>query len=363
MLMRNSASWGASVAAALLCVIGGWGCAPGARTSQPSATTGTPAEQAAADIPEPLRSAAARTNYYRAMAGVPPVEVDLSLNAGAQKHALYLIKNKVRAYHWYVSNGKLGAGQLPYGAQAESPGNQWYSKEGAKAAKDATVLMGAQVPADGVAFVDQIMSMPFNALAVLYPQFAAMGLGTYCEHDECVAVVAERFGLDKGSFVKVYADPVAARWNPANGPVPQGPARLREPIQFPPPAGSTTLLADHGNGTLDALVSCEGYRAPSGAPIILALGEGLGEDGLVTASKHSLSDSTGPVEHCVIDAANYQNPNGVMQDYGRRWLNSAGAIVMIPRKPLVTGERYAVSITADGGTRAWSFSVAPAGAP
>jgi len=349
--------------AALLAMACASVCSCAARTDTTERPPESPAGSEPAAAPEPARSIIERQNHYRRTVNLPPIEYDATLSAGAEKHARYLLKNNLRAYHWYVADGKLGAGRLPIGAQAESPGNQWYSEEGAKAAKNATVLMGERVPADGAPIVDQIMTMPFSALTVLYPQFAAMGLGTYCEHDECVAVIAARVGLDKGSFVKVYADPVAARWNPANGPVPQGPARLREPIEFPPSAGSTTLLAYHGNGTLDALVSCEGYRAPSGAPITLALGEGLGEDGLVTASEHSLSNSKGPVEHCVIDAATYANPNGTLQALGRQRLLAVGAIVLIPRAPLMPGEQYSVSITADRGTYAWSFSVAPAGGP
>jgi hypothetical protein len=42
---------------------------------------------------------------------------------------------------------------------------------------------------------------------------------------------------------------------------------------------------------------------------------------------------------------------------GRNILNARDAVVLIPRDPLTPGTRYTVSITVNGQTHAWSFTV------
>jgi len=42
---------------------------------------------------------------------------------------------------------------------------------------------------------------------------------------------------------------------------------------------------------------------------------------------------------------------------GRAILDSRDAIVLIPKEPLYPGETYSVSISANGKTTTWSFSV------
>ncbi|MGH7864302.1 MAG: CAP domain-containing protein [Candidatus Binataceae bacterium] len=324
----------------------------------PSEHSPEPAAQAKlpADLPEPARSAIERQNHYRETVNLPPVEYEAALSAGAEKHARYLLRNQIHEYNWYVSNNRLGAGQFAFRARQQSPDKPEYSKEGAAAAREATIFMGPAVPTDGGAIIDQFVSMPFSSLNIFHPQLRALGFGAACEKNECITVASLRFGLPKQDYVRLYDDPGAARWNPALGDVPVRPARLRTPIRFPPDRGTADVLRYEGNGALDALVSCEGYDAPSGAPIILMLGGASERDGIVKASEHSLANSKGSVEHCVIDASSYRNPNGVMQDYGRRGLKSMGAVVLIPRAPLAPGERYDVSITADRQPYSWSFT-------
>jgi uncharacterized protein YkwD len=297
------------------------------------------------------------------MANLPPVEYDAALSDGAEKHARYLLANRVQAYHWDVSNDRLGAGQLTFAGREESPGKPGYSEEGRTAAKNATIFAGRSLPTNFAAIIDQLIAMPFSSLSVLHPQLRAMGLGTACEPNDCVGVAALKHGLPKQEFVRLYDDPAAARWNPALGDIPVSVARLREPIRFPPDGGTAEVLQYDGNGTLDALGSCDGYRAPAGAPIILMLGRASERDGTVRAAEHSLTNSTGAVAHCVIDAATYSNSDKQLQEYGRRWLNSVGAVVLIPRDPFAPGERYRVSIRADGRTHAWSFATGSAQTP
>jgi hypothetical protein len=64
-----------------------------------------------------------------------------------------------------------------------------------------------------------------------------------------------------------------------------------------------------------------------------------------------------PREHCRFDGTTYVNPDADMQSVGRNVLAARGAVVLLPREPLVKGVSYAASLTADGATLAWTFTV------
>ncbi|MBF6558791.1 MAG: hypothetical protein IVW56_00775 [Candidatus Binataceae bacterium] len=63
-------------------------------------------------------------------------------------------------------------------------------------------------------------------------------------------------------------------------------------------------------------------------------------------------------EHCAFDSHSYLNPDRDAQEYGRWTLRSSGAVVLIPREPLIRGAQYSVSITVQGHTYAWTFRIA-----
>jgi hypothetical protein len=105
------------------------------------------------------------------------------------------------------------------------------------------------------------------------------------------------------------------------------------------------------------LISCPGYSTPTGLPITLQLGAGNVSPS-VTA--HSLTTDGSPLEHCTFNETNYTNPDGSMQSLGRSVLNSRDAVVIIPRSPLTPGKTYLVSVTSNGQTYSWSFSVSAA---
>ena len=60
---------------------------------------------------------------------------------------------------------------------------------------------------------------------------------------------------------------------------------------------------------------------------------------------------------CEFDETNYTNPDNSMQNLGRSVLNMRDAIILMPRNPLEAGLTYSVSITTDGITYTWSFTV------
>jgi hypothetical protein len=128
-------------------------------------------------------------------------------------------------------------------------------------------------------------------------------------------------------------------------------------IEFPPDGASVSLdwVAIESP---DPLASCPGYERPAGLPITLELGRLLE----TKLSAHSLMEDGKPIEHCAFDAQSYMNQDPHAQEYGRWNLRSSSAVVMVPRAPLRHGSRYAVSITANGATYAWSFTAAGTGA-
>ncbi|NOR83482.1 MAG: hypothetical protein GQ526_08325, partial [Ardenticatenales bacterium] len=109
----------------------------------------------------------------------------------------------------------------------------------------------------------------------------------------------------------------------------------------------------------DPLTSCPGYTAPAGLPIILQIGAG---ELSPSVSSHSLKEGDTELEHCTLDETTYVNPNPDLQRLGRSTLNSRDAVVIIPREPLAPGGTYTVSVTVNGQTITWSFTVSAAAA-
>jgi hypothetical protein len=75
----------------------------------------------------------------------------------------------------------------------------------------------------------------------------------------------------------------------------------------------------------------------------------------VTAS--SFRRGSTDLEFCIFDETNYVNSNSSYQDLGRNVLGGRDAIVIMPRDPLTVGETYSASITSNGETYIWSFTV------
>ncbi len=203
-----------------------------------------------------------------------------------------------------------------------------YSAEGDAAARTSNVAWGCG-PFSASAEIDQWMSGPFHRLGLLRPNLTIAGFGDY-ESGGCWAAA---IGL----------------------PVYGGSPRLDSPIAFPPDGSTIGLRWSIGEWP-DPLASCTGYSPPAGLPITLE----LGSSGAPQVSAYSLSEDGEAVEVCEFDHTNYTNPDEEAQAWARRGLQYFSAIVLVPRAPLVAGKSYAVSITTDGRTYAWSFE---SGAP
>jgi uncharacterized protein YkwD len=255
----------------------------------------------------------ALTNFYRAMAQLPPVIENTTLSTGCWLHARYIVKNNI-LLHW------------------EEYENPWFTLEGAMAAQSSNILAcsSESIPFDQA--FNAWMAGPFHALGILDPRLQQTGYGSYRE---------------SGSGYKMAAVLDIARGRR------ELPSNITFPILWPGPKTSVPLRM-HWNETPSPLTSCPGYAAPVGLPVIVQMGPG-NRTPRVTA--HTFSHDGVPLEHCVFDEMSYTNPDESQQELIRMALDARDAIVLVPRAPLEPGASYTVSITVDYQTYTWSFAV------
>lgn len=251
-------------------------------------------------------------NYYRATACLPPVAENPAWSDGDHKHAIYIVKNDVLQHD-------------------EDTSNPWYTPEGKTAAQQSNLAASYDVKATDEWAIDTWMQAPFHAVGILDPRLAQVGYGSYREADG---------NLQMGAALNVIAG--------LNYSV-----KATYPVLWPG-NGMTIPIRLHWGEYPSPLTSCPGYAAPSGLPLIVQIGSG---NVTPVVSATSFKQNGQPLEHCVFDETNYKNPDGVQQNLGRSILAARDAIVLIPRSPLSPGMTYTVSITVNGQTYTWSFSI------
>ncbi len=253
-------------------------------------------------------------NQFRALANLPHLTENPTWSAGGVLHGRYMVKNDVITH-------------------AEDPTNPWYTAEGDAAGRNGNVAVSSSVNTSDRFAIDLWMTGPFHAIGIIDPQLSQTGFGSYRE-----AIGAWRMGATLDVLRGLGALPPGTTF----------------PIFFPKEGGQMWLTRYNGNEAPDPLTSCPGYSAPSGPPVMLQLGSGNVTPN-VTASSF-LRDGQ-PLEHCIFDETNYVNNNGSLQSLGRSVLNGRDAIVIMPRSPLVSGSTYTASVTTNGNTYTWSFTV------
>ena len=262
-----------------------------------------------------------RMNFYRAGLGLDPISENPQLSAGAAAHARYLLIN--------FGEDMRSAKPMSGDAYAEKPGKAGYTTVGAAAARNLQLAWGCS-PYDVTQQIDRWIEGPFHRFAVFDPDLAEAGYGE-----------AEK----EGCWVAALRLP----------PAPEEQQPYPRAIEFPPDRANVALDWV-GLESPDPLESCPGYSRPVGLPLTLQLGRLV--DTKLTAT--SLMEDGKPIEHCAFDADSYRNHIHSSQEFGHWNLRDAGAVVIVPRSPLQPGSHYSVSITADGKTYAWSFTVADA---
>jgi len=267
--------------------------------------------------PQPVAQSGwlAALNALRAQANLPPVTENPALSVEDAQHAQYIVKT-ARAGH------------------SEEAASPWYSAAGQKAAQNSNVYATSDARASDEAAIQSWMLGPFHAAGILDPRLEQVGFGSFRDPGGTVKMAAALNVLSGLDFSTRASYPVI--W-PANG-------------QTVSPVGYA------GNEYPDPLTGCPGYQAPSGLPLIVQLGPGsvTPQVSAITFTRHGQ-----PLEACIFDETSYTNPDPSAQALGRKALNMRDTLVLIPRLPLEPGASYTASITANGQTITWSFSVAP----
>ena len=270
--------------------------------------------------PEPPRPATwlAYVNYHRALAMLPPVTESGAWSEGARQHACYMVQND------YIGHDQIA-------------GAPCASAEGAEAAPKSNVMVSSYMDTPDSAAIDYWMQTPFHSIAILDPELGEAGFGSHRAEDEGWRMGA---ALDVGHGLKG-----------------QIPGNVSFPVMWPSDGATVHLRAFPGYEWPAPLASCPGfggYETQAGLPIILQLGSGNVSP---QVTGHSLTENGAPVEHCVFDETNYTNADTSQQWVGRIILNVRDAIVIMPRSPLTPGASYTASVTVNGQTHTWSFTV------
>ena len=327
----------------------------GAQTPGIAASPGVPPDFAA--------SARARVNYYRAMAKLPPLVDDPAISAGALNHARYLVKNGIAGGDIVLGQQNIHF-QIPQDSfRWEDKGKPYFTDDGASAGMDAVIVSAPQINLSGAEFVDRLMTMPLSGLIPMVPQFSIVGLGAYCDPGQCAIVIPGRYALAKPIRIALYDGPASDRmWNPNLGLIPLEKGRLRTPVEFPPDGATVNLQSFAGVDYPNPLSACPGYKAPTGAPISIQLGEGYGPDGSLEVSSDIVTRDGAELDTCLITAASYVGRNPEQTEVGKARLARFGAAVILPREPLAPGN-YKVALKESDKLYQWSFTVAAPAAP
>jgi hypothetical protein len=265
-----------------------------------------------------------RLNQYRESAGLTPLVESDALSTGDAKHARYLVANEAAM----IRSGKIDAS-----IHDEDPAKPFYTPEGKAAGAvsdiDAVYTDPPQTP-DTPWAIENWITGPFHRMWLLDPALHAVGYGQYCEKGICAAALNIRGGVD----------------GTANA----------GPIMFPPDRatiGNGKFSTDEAEWP-DPLATC-GYHAPTGTPITLQIG------GKTPAriGEFSLSRNGSMVPSCAFDASTYKSSDPVALERVKKQLAHFGAIVVVPKEPLVPGATYAVKIAASGQNYSWWFAVEP----
>lgn len=246
-------------------------------------------------------TALARLNYYRALSGVPPVELNYGLSRGCQLHANYLAINRI------------DLGSVGLRAHEEDQAAPGYSFAGELAAKNSVIFQGV----GPVAAIDKWFQTLYHRLGLLDPNLQRIGWGTVSGY--------QVLDVHQGRVNHNYAATATVVY-PAVG-ITNVPGGFNEEIPHPV-AGDTSL----------------------GIPITVEFFGDLGRS-ILAVDTQLLNTGTAATVPCYVQYPGHPLLDG--WDYQQ-------VIALIPRQPLAQG-RYMVDISAfvDGRSwnEEWSFSV------
>jgi len=269
-------------------------------------------------VSESNTSDLANINAMRSLSNLNPVTYNTSWDKGAGGHAKYMVKNNLLTH-------------------TESSSNPWYTAEGFSSGQSSLVLGSTSAGLSDTKAIEKWMSGPFHTLSIIDPRLTRVSYGVYRE--------AVSWGnMATGAVLDVRGiDYFAAATYPV----------------FYPANGKTTLMSTYYGGSVpDPLAPCAGFTAPSGAPIIVQFGSGSTPVNLTTSS---FKQGTVDLPYCIYTETTYNNAISKDQANGRSILGMHDAVVIMPKNVLTAGQTYNVSMTVNGVTLNWLFTIAAAG--
>ena len=242
-------------------------------------------------------------NYYRSVAGLPPVAENPTYSAGAVQHSCYMLLNGI--------------------GHDETPGRAGYTESGQSAGTSGNVAVSSMYNATVRSHIELWMTGPFHAVGVLRPTLTTVGFGK-CDRKDTPLWHS------------------AATLDVLHGLGPRQP--LTQPILFPGD-GTVTNLDRFQTESPNPLDSCPGWSAPAGLPVLAMMPEPT------TGAVASISGPGGPLPTCTVSAANTTGT-------AKAILEGDNVVAAIPRDVLAPG-MYTVTVRTDARSVTWSFRVDP----
>lgn len=247
-----------------------------------------------------------RLNLWRTTAGLPPVSENSVYSSGDYSHAVYMVKTGLVTH-------------------SEDPANPYYTAAGDTAARSSNIEVSSSTARTDEESIDWWMQAPFHAMGMMDPRLTQAGFGSY--RDSTTSPWQSGFALN------------VIQGNSFTGGT--------YPVYFPG-NGSTEPMSVYSGGEFpDPLQGCPGYAVPTGLPVFIQVG---GNVATTAGATHSFTGNGVALEHCVIDSNNTAVGSN---------LTGRGGVIVVPRLPLVSGVKYAVSLTVNGAPYSWSFTVNP----
>lgn len=247
-------------------------------------------------------------NAYRAMSNLGPVVENPTWSAEGEQHSRYMLVNGI--------------------THVQNPGNPGYTEGGDRAGRNGNVATSSNPNATARRFVELWMTGPFHAIGVLRHDLTTTG-----------------FGLAR--------DPNADRWRSGatldvlRGLNRQLPRRTTATVF---PGNGATVSVDRFVAEYPDPVTLVGWTGPAGLPLIAMM------PNPVSTAQATLTGPTGPVE---VRSLHPGNPGtGPGADLARQVMASENAVVIVPRNILTPG-RYTATVTTDGGSITWTFTIDP----
>ena len=267
-----------------------------------------PAQEAAVPLPEWLQA----LNLYRAASATSPITEDHAFTLGAKAHARYIVEED----------------QL---ALAEDPASPWFTTEGNETAATSAQIGFPSHTVTDTEFIETWMSNAFTAPLLNTPDLLRAGFGSYTDGFKASGIrAAGVLDFHRGRTTDRTYDRYPVLW---------------------PGAGSTIGLTESFEAPNPSpLTACPGYPSITGLPLSLQLAD------VPDITAAALTRDGQPVDHCVVDADSYTNPDAAQQELARTLMTIWRFAVVIPRDPLQVGSTYQVDVTVNGSPLSWTFT-------